>query len=160
MEVCVCIEAGLSSFGGSLKQSLLNCYIIKLRNPSTFLCSTPCRTLVVRFTVVPEGCACPLKHCHTAILVPAGLWDPAYDVAYQSKVRVKVWDVSSPQSLRCQVWNNALIALELQEMASPWPLRVSSQSLATAVILLISLQRHHLLSANKIKEGLHTSSLL
>lgn len=131
---------------------------MKLRNPATLLVSSPCPSRVLRFTVVPRGCVCPLKHCHTAILVPAGLWDPAYDVAYQSKVQGKVRGVSSRQSPRCQVWNNALIAPELWGTTSLRPHQVSGQGCATAVIPLISLQRHHLLSANKIKDALHTSS--
>ena len=95
---------------------------MKLRNPATLcLCSPPCPSLVLRFTVVPQGRVCPLKHCHTAIVVPSGLRDPAYDVAYQSKMQGKVRGVSSRQSLRCQVWNNALITPELQETTSPWP---------------------------------------
>lgn len=69
---------------------------MKLWNPATLLLSSPpCQSLVLRFTVVPQGCFCPLKHCHTAILVPTGLRDPAYDVAYQSKMQGKVRGVSS-----------------------------------------------------------------
>lgn len=160
--VCVLVmRLVFSSFGALFKQSILNCYTMKLRNPATLLlCSPPCLSLVLRFTVIPQGCICPLKHCHTAIPVPSGLRDPAYDLAYQSKIRGKVQGVSSRQSLRCQVWNNALIAPELRKTTSLWPLQVSSQGLATAVIPLISLQRRHLLFADKIKDALHTSRRL
>lgn len=69
----------------------------------------------------------------------------------------KVQGVSSPRSHRCQIWNNALITTELRVPTSTRPLQVSSQGLATPVILLISLQRDYLHSANKIK---HIRSLL
>lgn len=133
---------------------------MKLRNPATVLfCSPPCPSLVLRFTTVPQGHVCPLKHCRAAVPVPLGLRDPARDVAHQSKMQGKVRGVSSRQSLRCQVWNSALITPELRETTSPCPLQVSSQGWATAVIPLISLQRRHLFSANKIKEAVHTGSL-
>lgn len=86
--------------------------------------------------------------------------DLGHNVMHQSKMRRKVQGVSSRQFLRCQVWNNALITPELRETTSLWPLRVSSPGFATAVSLLISLQRHHHFSANKIKDALHTSSPL
>lgn len=130
----------------------LNCHPWN-SNPATFLWSPPLLSWTKIYSC-PSGMCCPLQHCHTAILVPAGLGDPACDVAYQSKVQKKVRGVSSRQSLRCRIWNNTFIALELRKVASLWPLQVSSQGSATAVSLLISLQTRHLLSANDIKAGL------
>lgn len=99
----MCVGDGdLFSVLGLFQAINCNCYTMK--RPATLLpCSPPCPSLVLRFTVAPQGCVCPLKHCHTAIPVPAGLRDLAYNVAYQSKMQGKVQGVSSRQSLRCQV---------------------------------------------------------
>lgn len=52
----------------------LKCCTVKRKcSKDLFSPSSPlCPSLVLRFTVVPQGCVWPLKRCHTAVLLPRG----------------------------------------------------------------------------------------
>lgn len=92
-------------------------------------CSSLSSCLVLRFTVDPRGRICPLKHCHTALLVQASLWDQARDAKCGKARRCARCEVSVVRSLRGVKYE---IMLWLQPSCERRPRRDLSQCPARA----------------------------